>query len=99
MHRKDDVGILGSVGELVEFAHQLSPLDHHARAILVVRRDQFSIEARKFAAKTLTGNDPTAHFWTFALEQPQIAILFDEHPPITRRHQGRLLAVVVPAPL
>jgi hypothetical protein len=64
-----------------------SSLHDDSRAILVVRRDQFSIEARKFAAKTLTGNDPTAHFGTFALEQPQRAIFLDKNPPITRSAQ------------
>jgi hypothetical protein len=64
-----------------------SALHDDSGRILVVRREQFSIEARKFPAKTLTGNDPTAHFGTFAPEQPQIAIFFDEHPPIMRRHR------------
>ena len=53
----------------------------------VGRRHERSIEARKFAAKTLTGNDPTAHFGTFALEQPQRAIFLDKNPPITRSAQ------------
>jgi hypothetical protein len=64
-----------------------SPLDHDERRIPVGRRHERSIEARKFAAKTLTGNDPTAHFGTFALEQPQRAIFLDKNPPITRSAQ------------
>jgi hypothetical protein len=64
-----------------------SPLDHDARAILVVRRHQCIIEARKFVAKALTGNDPTVQFRTFTLQQPKVAIFLDKHPPITRCHR------------
>ena len=72
--------------ELLEFVHQ-SPLHHDARRILVVRRHQLIIEARKFPAKTLAGNDPAAHFRTFALDEPQVVIFFDKQPTITRCHR------------
>jgi hypothetical protein len=56
----------------------VSPLDHDARTIPVVRLKQGSVEARKFGSKTLTGNDPAVQFVTFAFEQPKLAIFFDE---------------------
>ena len=47
-----------------------SPLDNDARAILGIGPNQFGVKPRKFAAKSLTRNDPPAHFRTFALDEP-----------------------------
>jgi hypothetical protein len=60
------------------FAFGRSSLDHDERRIPVGRRHERSIEARKFAAKTVTRNGSTVQLVPLALEQPKLAIVFDQ---------------------